>query len=453
MDARTPVEPEADSARAYFEATRERPRRASMLTLGLLLSVVVALVAAVAIWPQPVRDLAEKSLALAQDMMPGKSEPKDDEGARSAKRNAAAGERVFRPTKEQRTALEIKPVAFVTFRPEYSAEGRIAVNEDDNVPVTSPYSGRVTKVLARAGDDVKAGQVLLTIEASDMVQAQNDYQGALNGLDKARALYKLEQNIAVRQQELFQARATALKDYESAQNDVIAAQSDLKTAEATLQAGRNKLRLLGKTDEEISAFEKAGRMSAETEVRAPIAGTIVQRKVGVGQYISSSGDPLFVIGDLSTVWLIANVRESEVPKVRIGQEIDARVVGFPRTIFRAKISYIATSLDPATRRLGVRSELDNPDRSLKPEMFANFTIVTGGDRFSPSVPSAAVVYEGDKAHVWVSRPDGAIEARDVKLGLTNGDNVQVVEGLKTGEEVVTRGAIFIDRAATGSNAS
>lgn len=452
MDARKPVEPEADSARAYFEETRERPRR-SMLRLGILLSFVVALVAAVAIWPQPVRDLAEKVIAVAQSVMPGKNEAKETAGTKPEAKTANAGERVFRPTKEQRTALEIKPVAPGTFRPEYAAEGRIAVNEDDNVPVSSPYSGRVTKVLARAGDDVKAGQVLLTIEASDMVQAQNDYQGAINGLNKAQALYKLEQNIASRQQELFQARATSLKDYEQAQNDVIAAQSDQKTAEATLQAVRNKLRLLGKTDDEITAFEKAGRMSAETEIRAPIAGTIVQRKVGVGQYISSSGDPLFVIGDLSTVWLIANVRESEVPKVRIGQDIDARIVGFPRTIFRAKISYVATSLDAATRRLGVRAELDNPDRSLKPEMFANFTITTGGDRFSPSIPSASVVYEGEKAHVWVSRPDGAIEARDVKLGLTNGDNVQVVEGLKNGEEVVTRGAIFIDRAASGSNAS
>ena len=448
MDARNPIEPEADSARAFFEETRERPRRVAMLRLGLLLTIVVAAVAAVAIWPQPVREAGEKAYALALSVMPAKPEKKEE-----AEPARATGERVFRPTKEQRVALEIKPVAAMTFRPEYSAEGRIAVNEDDNVPVTSPYSGRVTKVLARAGDDVKAGQVLLTIEASDMVQAQSDYQSALNALNKAQALTKLEQNIATRQQELFQVRATSLKDYEQAQNDLIAAQSDLKTAEATQQAVRNRLRLLGKTADEIAAFEKSGLLSAETEIKAPIAGTIVQRKVGVGQYISSSGEPLFVIGDLSTVWLIANVRESEVPRIRIGQEIDARVVGFPRTIFRAKITYMATSLDPATRRLSVRSELDNPDRTLKPEMFANFTIVTGGDRFSPSVPSAAVVYEGDRAHVWVSRPDGAIEARDVRLGLTNGDNVQVVEGLKPGEEVVTRGAIFIDRAASGGNAS
>jgi cobalt-zinc-cadmium efflux system membrane fusion protein len=308
-------------------------------------------------------------------------------------------------------------------------------------------------VLARAGDDVKAGDVLLTLEATDMVQAQNDYQAALNNLQKQQALLKLDLTIAQRQQELFQAHATALKDYQSAQNDVIAAQSDLKTAEAALDAVKNRLRLLGKTDAEIVAFEKKGSMSPETQIRAPIAGTIVQRKVGTGQYLSASSDPVFVIGDLSTVWLIANVRESEIPKIRIGQEVEAKVAGFGARVFKARVNYMASSLDPATRRLAVRSEVDNPDRSLRPEMFATFTIITGKAQPSPAVPLAAVVYEGANAHVWVARPDGAIAARGVTLGLINGDNAQVVEGLAAGEEVVTRGALFIDRAASGDKAS
>ena len=279
------------------------------------------------------------------------------------------------------------------------------------------------------------------------------FQSALNTLSKATALLKLDQTIAARQQELFAAKAVALKDYQSAQNDVIAAQSDLRTAEAALQAVRNRLRILGKTDAEIAAFEKSGTMSPETEIRAPIAGTIVQRKVGIGQYLSSSSDPVFVIGDLSTVWLVANVRESEIPKVRLGQEIEARVAGFGQRVFKARIDYIAASLDPATRRLSVRSEIPNPDRALKPEMFATFTIITGDLRPSPGVPLAAVVYEGASAHVWVARPDGALEARDVRLGLVNGDNAQVVEGLREGDEVVTRGALFIDRAASGDRSS
>ncbi len=447
MDARNTTTPDMrdqiDSERAH-----RRGRRSALLRIALLLSLVVAGVAAIAIWPQRTRELIAQAAALLYDAK--ERETAEDEAAEA---KPASGLREFKPSAEQRNAFAIKPVETMLFRPEGSAEGRIALNDDDNVPVTSPYAGRVNKVLVRAGDRVKANQVLLTMEATDMVQAQNDYQAALNTLHKTQALLKLNQTIAARQQELFQARATALKDYQSAQNDVIAAQSDLGTAEASLQAVKNRLRLLGKTDAEIVQFERNGTLSSETEIRAPIAGTIVQRKVGVGQYISSNSDPVFVIGDLSTVWLIANVRESEVPRIKIGQVVEARVVGLPRLTFKAKVDYMAASLDPATRRLAVRSEVENPDRLLKPEMFASFTIVTGDDRASPGVPSAAVVYEGERAHVWVARPDGAVEARDVKLGLTNGDFVQVVEGLKPGESIVTRGALFIDRAASGEKAS
>lgn len=445
MDARTPLDPDTDAPAAAAHG----PRRQGLLPIAVVLSLVVAGVAVVAVFPQPVREFVQSAATYAQGMFGG---TKTDETA-DTDAPASSAERTFRPTKEQRAAFEIHPVATMTFRPEGSAEGRIALNDDDNVPVASPYSGRVTKVLKRAGDDVKAGEVLLVIEATDMVQAQNDYQGALNTIQKQQALLKLDQTIATRQQELFAAKAVALKDYQSAQNDVIAAQSDLKTAQASLDAVRNRLKLLGKTDAEITAFEKNGTMSAETEIQAPIAGTIVQRKVGIGQYLTTSSDPAFVIGDLSTVWLIANVRESEIPKIRIGQEVEAKVAGFGARVFKARVNYMASSLDPATRRLAVRSEVDNPDRSLRPEMFATFTIITGKAQPSPAVPLAAIVYEGANAHVWVARPDGAIAARGVTLGLINGDNAQVVEGLAAGEEVVTRGALFIDRAASGDKAS
>ena len=443
MDARNPLEhDEAVAARPR----RRRGRRALLVLVALLVLGAAGIL--VALQPQRAREMAEGVVAAVTGLFGSGNQ---DAGVDLER--AAPVERIFRPSKEQRAAFEILPVATQVFRPEGAAEGRIALNDDDNVPVVSPYAGRVTKVQARAGDDVKAGDVLLTLEATDMVQAQNDYQAALNGLQKQQALLKLDMTIAARQQELFQARAVALKDYQSAQNDVIAAQSDLKTAEASLDAVKNRLRLLGKTDAEIAAYEKNGRLSPETQIRAPIAGTIVQRKVGIGQYLSASSEPVFVIGDLSTVWLIANVRESEIPKIRIGQEVEARVSGFGQRVFKARVNYMAASLDPATRRLAVRSEVDNPDRVLRPEMFATYTIVTGKGQPSPSVPLAAVVYEGDRTHVWVARADGAVEARDVKLGLINGDSAQVVEGLQPGEQVVTRGALFIDRAATGDKPS
>ncbi|GJE37683.1 efflux RND transporter periplasmic adaptor subunit [Methylobacterium persicinum] len=443
MDARNPHYQD----QAGLEPQRPR-RRGKVLRILVLLAVLGGVGAFVALRPDEAREWAGRIAEAAQGLF---SSSNKDPGIDLEK--AGPVERVFRPSKEQRASFEILPVATQVFRPEGAAEGRIALNDDDNVPVVSPYSGRVTKVMARAGDDVKAGDVLFVVEATDMVQAQNDYQAALNTLQKQQALLKLDQTIATRQQELFQAKAVALKDYQSAQNDVIAAQSDLKTAESALDAVKNRLRLLGKTDAEIVAYEKNGTLSPETKIRAPIAGTIVQRKVGIGQYINASGDPQFVIGDLSTVWLIANVRESEIPKIRIGQEVEAKVAGFGNRIFKARVNYMAASLDPATRRLAVRSEVDNPDRVLRPEMFATYTIITGKGEPSPSVPLSAVVYEGGRTHVWVARPDGAVEARDVQLGLINADNAQVVTGLAAGEQIVTRGALFIDRAASGDKAS
>ncbi|MGX5775279.1 efflux RND transporter periplasmic adaptor subunit [Methylorubrum zatmanii] len=444
MDARNPSETGASGG---VPGTPER--RSAKAPVALLLVLITGLVALAIAFPDAPRRAAEGVAGLVGGSAGQVRPPEPTVGAQES----AALSRVFRPSKEQRATFEISPVRTVTFRPESSAEGRIALNDDDNVPVASPYSGRVTKVLVRAGDVVKAGDLLLSLEATDMVQAQNDYQTALNTLQKQQALLKLDQTIAARQQELFAARAVALKDYQSAQNDVIAAQSDLKTAEATLDAVKNRLRLLGKSDAEIAAFEKSGRLGSDVEIRAPIAGTIVQRKVGVGQFISSSSDPAFIIGDLSTVWLIANIRESEVPKVRIGQTVEARVAGFGDRVFQAKIDYMAASLEAATRRLAVRSEIENPDRALRPEMFATFTIVTGPPQPSPAVPLAAIVYEGAEAHVWVAQGDGTIAARRVRIGLVNGDTAQVLDGVRAGEEVVTRGGLFIDRAASGDKAS
>ncbi len=118
-------------------------------------------------------------------------------------------------------------------------------------------------------------------------------------------------------------------------------------------------------------------MNPETQIRAPIAGTIVQRKVGIGQYISASSDPLFVIGDLSTVWLVANVRESEIPKIRIGQEVEAKVAGFGSRIFKARVNYMAASLDRRPGGSPCAARSTTPDRVLRPEMFATYTIITG----------------------------------------------------------------------------
>ncbi len=356
----------------------------------------------------------------------------------------------FRPSETQWASLKLAPVRQVSFRDERATDGKIAINDDTTTPVFSPYSGRVSRLIAKPGDPVERGAPLFAIEASEFVQGQNDLVTAVAGLDKARSRLALAQQVEKRQKELLAIRGGALKDLEQAQSDLVNAQGDLRAAEIALAATRNRLRILGRSDEEIARLEKVDRIAAETVVAAPIGGTVIQRKIGLGQYINTGGnDPVFTVGDLSAVWLVANVRESDAPKMKVGAPIEVSVLAYPGRIFNARLAYVAPALDPNTRRLPVRAEIDNPGRELLPEMFASFRIVAGDSRLMPAVPQDAVVYEGAQARVWVARPnDKAVVTRPIDVGATINGLVEVRRGLSVGETVVASGTLFIDRAAT-----
>ena len=182
---------------------------------------------------------------------------------------------------------------------------------------------------------------------------------------------------------------------------------------------------------------------------------MVQRKVGPGQFITSgasdpAGNAAFVVGDLSKVWLIANVRESDVGNIRPGQAIEFKVLSSRDRVFAARIDYVSDAIDVSTRRLRVRATVENADRQLKPEMFARVTIITSEEQLSTAVPREAIIYEGDGARVWVANDDKSLELRRITVGLINGNLVQVVRGLSPHEKVITKGALFIDRAASGN---
>jgi membrane fusion protein, heavy metal efflux system len=361
----------------------------------------------------------------------------------------------FRPTATQWQSLVVRPVEDRPFRLELAAEGKIAVDEDHSTPIFSPYSGRVARILAKPGDTVKAGQLLFTVEATDMVQAQNDFITAAAGVETARAQLNLSEINEKRQHELYDGKAVPLKDWQQAQNDLIASQSNFRAAEIALEAVRNRLRLLQKSEDEIANFQKTGKINPETPIYAPIAGTVVQRKVGPGQYITSgasdpAGDPVYVIGDLGIVWLVANLKETDSPRVKAGQNLQFTVAAHRELTFRGKVDYVAEALDPLTRRLMVRGNIENPEKLLKLEMFANVTILAGDDQTSPGIPREAIIYEGRDARVWVVTPDKSVVMRPVTLGLVNGNLVQVKSGLNSGENVIIRGGLFIDRAASGN---
>ena len=358
---------------------------------------------------------------------------------------------LFYPTSAQWATLTVEPAQQRVFRSEHVTEGKIAVDEDRSTPIFSPYAGRVTKLFVKPGDTVTIGQPLFTVEAADMVQAQNDFISASTALNKARSALNLAQIVDNRQRLLFEGKAVPLKEVQNARAALDAAENDVRSSEVALEATRNRLRILGKTDAEITEFQEKGTINPATLIYAPIAGTIVQRKVGPGQYVGSgASDPVFVIGDLTTVWVVAYVRESDAPLVHVGQAINFTVLAYPDQAFPANISYVAAALDPGTRRLLVRATVNNAAGMLKPEMFASVKILTGEGDTAIAVPRDAIIYEGGLARVWVVRDDKAIELRRIKVGLTSGTMVEVTDGLASSDRVVIKGSLFIDRLAAGT---
>ncbi len=325
------------------------------------------------------------------------------------------------------------------------------IDEDRTTRIYSPYAGRVKRLLAAPGDVVEQGQQIFIIDATDSVETQKDFVSAIADLNKARSQVNLTTIAERRVANLIKDKAMAQKDWDEAQANLVAAQNDLRSAEVAIQAVRNRLRLIGKTDEEIDTFEKTGVISPDAPVYSPLAGTILQRRIGPGQYVdagASDAEPIYRVGDISKVWLLAYVRESDASQVKLGQKIQFTVLTHPGRVFEDRINYVASSFDTETRRLVVRAAIDNSDGQLRPEMFANVDIAIDEGAPTPAVPRNAIVYEGDTARVWIARADGAVELRYVKTGLTSGSMVQVLSGLKPGEKVVTGGSLFIDRGAT-----
>ncbi len=349
----------------------------------------------------------------------------------------AAG--VFHPTKEQWAALKVAEVKALPFRNTLSTDGNVAFDEDALTPVFSPYSGRVSRVFAKLGDVVKKGAPLMAVDAAEFVQGRSDVAAAKAALDAARATEK-------RQHDLFEAGAAALKDWRQAQ-------ADLAAAQATYAAARGRLGILGKTEADIHAPETGAAGPTDAVVTAPIGGTVTQRQVGVGQYITSAATgastPVFTIGDLSKVWLVANARESDAPALRVGQPVEVGVLALPGRTFAAKITWVGAAVDAATHRLPVRAEAQNRDGLLKPLMFATISVATSEPVQAPAVPESAIVYEGETARVFVARDDGSVVVRKVRAGRRQDDMIEIVDGLHAGEKVVTAGTLFVDRATAG----
>ena len=360
---------------------------------------------------------------------------------------------VFRPTIAQWREFDVRAVQPMSFQDQQDTDGKIATNDDRTTPVFSPYTGRVTRVFVQAGAVVSKGQPLFAVQGSEFVQAQNDLGSAQATEASASAQVKAAEADEARLGELYKADGASLKEWQQSQAGLAAAQAGLRSAQVSMAAVQNRLRIFGESDRQIGALAagaRAHRIQPEAVVTAPVDGTVVTRQVEPGQFVSGAAagatTPIFSISDLSIVWLVANVREADAGKVRPGDRMNVRVLAWPDRTFSARITYIAPAIDPVTRRFAVRAELANPDRLLKPEMFADFAIDTGAASAALAVPEDAVIYEGQSAHVWLARPDRTLVLQQVRLGRSEGGLLEVLGGLRPGDRIATSGALFIDRA-------
>jgi cobalt-zinc-cadmium efflux system membrane fusion protein len=333
-------------------------------------------------------------------------------------------------SESQQASVKVEAVGYRVFPIEKAAVGSIDFNEDLSVQVFTPYQGKIIALFAKIGDDVKKGQTLFTIDSPDLLQAEST-------LISTAGVLELTTSSLARLRELYQSRAISQKDLEQAV-------SDQQTAEGALRAARNAVRIFGKSDAEIDRIIKDRMADSTLVVPSPISGRITARNAAPGLLVQPSGTAPYTVADISKMWLIANVPESDTPELRIGQSVRAVVMAFPDRIYEGKITTIGAAVDPNTHRLFVRSEIDDPQHELRPGMFATFVIQTAEPTRALAVQFDGVVREGDGTMtVWVTKDRRHFERRTVRIGLQYGGYDQIIDGLQAGELIASEGALFL----------
>jgi len=240
---------------------------------------------------------------------------------------------------------------------------------------------------------------------------------------------------------LYESRAAALKDLEQAT-------SDNRTAQGAYRAARDAVRIFGKTDAEMDRVVAERHVDPTLVVSSPISGRVTARNASPGLLVQPGSQPApFVVADVSTMWMLANVAESESPAFKVGQQVRVTVMAHPGRVYEGRISTIGSTVDPITHRVLIRSEIADPDHELRSGMYANFVIRTGEPMRSVAVPVDGVVREGDGTMmVWVTADRRRFTQRPVKVGVLRNGYYQILEGLQAGELVATEGALFLSNA-------
>ena len=334
-------------------------------------------------------------------------------------------------TVEQTTELKVGVVESYTFESRREAIGIIDFNQDMAVQVFSPYQGRIGSILVRAGEDVKRGQVLYTVQIPDLASAASM-------LISTSGTLKVASQTLRRAQALYETQSIPLKELQ--QNT-----ADQQAADAAYHAARKSLSLFGLTNKEIEVIEDKHLVETEMQIHSPFAGRVTARLGAVGQLVQpGSGTAPLTVANLQTLWMVASVPEAELASYKTGQPVSVKVQAYPDATFTGKVTYIADSADAVTHRIMVRAEVSNIQHLLKPQMLATFNITLGVPALSMAVPVNALAREGDGSmSVWVAQDSIRFKRRKVQTGMTQNGMVQVTDGLKTGEKIARDKALFL----------
>jgi cobalt-zinc-cadmium efflux system membrane fusion protein len=335
-------------------------------------------------------------------------------------------------TDAQLKSIKIGAASEHAFPQERTAVGSIDFNENLAVQVFSPYQGKIIRAYTEVGDAVKKGQTLFTIESPDLIQADSNLIAAAGLLD-------LTTHALERAKQLYEVQGIAEKDLQQAI-------SDQQTAEGALKAGRDAVRVFGKSEAEIDAVVANRKIDPVLVVPSPIAGRVTARVAQPGLLVQPGNAPApYTVADVVTVWMLANVSESNIKYIDVGQKVKVSTMAYPGQVYEGEITVVGATVDPNLHTLLIRSEIQNPRRDLKPGMLANFVIRIGDPTVTPAVPPESVVRAGDGTMtIWVTTDQHRFTQRKVKLGLQSGGYDQILDGLKPGELVVTDGAVFLD---------
>jgi len=324
-------------------------------------------------------------------------------------------------SESQMVHIKVEAIQQQLLAEQLTAVGEVSFAEDNVVRIYPVVSGTVEKIFVSLGDYVQKGQPLATLLSMDMSQIQRDY-------NIAKSNFSVEEKNLARAQELFSAGMMSEKEFANARKDYNNAQSELNERTQILK-------LYGGSSSDLDAIYN---------VSAPRSGYIVERSITEGTQIRNDNNTnIFTISDLKTVWVWANIHESDLSRVAEGDEVQVRTIAYPERIFKGSVKKIGTMLDPDSRVIKIRTELNNSEGLLKPEMFASI-IVTSAHRLSiKAVPQMAVILENNRYYVMREIAKGKFEKVGLTIGRTFGDFYEVESGLNMGDRVVSDGSLFV----------